>query len=139
MMSRKCLVTVLLSALFVNLSLLAFAASTEKDVTRKGNLIIVSKRFADAVKKDNTIVLSTVAVKSRLNQSGQLQGYQLFQIDRSSPVEQMGFRAKDVMTGVNGIPARELEANRQSLEKTQRFDVTFLRNSKEKKIRIEIR
>jgi len=109
------------------------------DITRKGSLVFVSRAFADAVKKDNTIVLSTVAVKSQVDQKGQLRGFQLFQIDRGSPVTRMGFKAKDVVVGVNGIPARALEANRQSLEKEHDFGVAILRDGKEKKIRILIR
>jgi S1-C subfamily serine protease len=110
-----------------------------KEITREGNLVIVTKSFAEEVKKDNTIVLSTVAIKSRLNQDGQLQGFQLFQVDQGSAVERMGFKAKDVLTSVNGIPARELEANRHTLENAQGFDVRILRNGKERKIRITIR
>lgn len=109
------------------------------DITRKGSLVLVSRAFADAVKKDNTAVLSTIAVKSQVDQKGQLRGFQLFQIDRGSPVTRMGFKAKDVVVGVNGIPVRELEANRQSLEKEHDFNVAILRNGKEKKIRILIR
>ncbi len=114
-------------------------AQLERKIVRKGNTVIVPRQFVDEVKKKNDIVLSTVAIKSRVGKDGQLQGYQLFQIDRGSAVEKMGFRAKDVIVKVNGIPARDLEANRQSLESSDHFDVTFLRDGKERRMRIEVR
>jgi S1-C subfamily serine protease len=128
-----------LFTLFVALSLPALALSAQKEITREGTLVVVSKYFAEAVKKDNSVVLSTVAVKSRVDRNGRLQGFQLFQIDKGSPVEKMGFKTKDILTGVNGIPARDIEANRKSLENEQRFEVTILRNGGEKKVRIVIR
>ena len=149
--NRKYLTTALLSALMVSLCLppLAAAASAAKrgssgqsesrDITRKGNTVFVSRGFAEAVKKDNAIIMSTVAVKSRVDKEGRLNGFQLFQIDRGSPVISMGFKAKDILTNVNGIPAGELEANRQALEREDAFVVTVLRSGKEQKIRILIR
>jgi hypothetical protein len=115
------------------------SAGKSKDISRKGNLIVVSKRLAEEVKKNNDVILSTVAIKSRVDKNGQLQGFQLFQVDRGSVVEKMGFRAKDVLTSVNGIEARGLEKNRETLEKADRFDATILRNGKERRVRILIR
>ena len=51
----------------------------------------------------------------------------------------MGFKAKDILTNLNGIPAKDLEANRRNLEMADRFDVTILRNGKEKRLQVEIR
>jgi len=110
-----------------------------KDIGRRGDLVIVSKQFVDEVKKDNGIVLSKVAIKVRVDADGKLTGYQLVQIDRGSAVEKMGFKPLDVLTGVNGVPARELEVHRPSLETADRFDVTILRGGKKKTMRIEVR
>jgi type II secretory pathway component PulC len=115
------------------------APDQRQEILRKGNLIIVSRPFVDQVMKNNEIVLSTVAIKSRLDKNGLLEGFQLFQIDRGSVVEKMGFKAKDILTNLNGIPAKDLEANRRSLETADHFDVTILRNGKEKKLQVEIR
>ncbi len=110
-----------------------------QDIIRQGNLIIVSKQLADRVRKNNDIILSTVAIKTRVDKDGRLDGFQLFQVDPGSIVEKMGFRPKDVLTSVNGIPARDLDANRHSLESADRFDITISRGGKGKKLVLEIR
>jgi type II secretory pathway component PulC len=110
-----------------------------KEVSRRGNTILVSREFADRVKKNNDIVLSKVAVKSRVDKDGRFVGYELAQIDRGSVVEKMGFSSRDVITSVNGTPARELYANRSSLEASGRFDVEILRRGRAKKLVVEIR
>lgn len=122
------------------LSVSGKAAQTQpRVVTRKGDLIIVSKEFVDAVRKDNSIILSTVAVKAMVDDEGRILGFQLFQLDRGSIPEQMGFKAKDILASVNGIPARELEAMQGSLENKQRFELTILRNGKEKRVQVVVR
>ncbi len=110
-----------------------------KEVTKRGNTVLVSRVFAAAVKKDNTVLLSKVAVKARVDNAGQLTGYQLVQIDRGSSVSKMGFKPGDVVTAVNGIPAREFEPNRRSLESATKFDVNFMRKGTARKLNVEIR
>jgi type II secretory pathway component PulC len=110
-----------------------------KDIVRRGDLITISRQFVDEVSKDNGIVLSKVAIKVRVDANGKLAGYQLVQIDRGSAVERMGFKPRDILIGVNGIPARELESRRPSLETADRLDLTVLRGGKEKKMRVEIK
>jgi len=91
------------------------------------------------VRKKNSIVLSKVAIKGRLDKDGRLWGYEAVQIDRGSVVEQMGFKPHDLLTSINAIPVRDLEANRGSLESTDRFDLTIIRKGKTRKLRFEIR
>jgi hypothetical protein len=109
-----------------------------REIVRRGDKVILSRAFVDEVKKNNDIVLSKVAIKARLDKDGQILGYQLFQIDRGSAVERMGFKPKDILTSVNSIPARDFEAQRRSLEIADGFDVTILRNGVTKKVRVEI-
>lgn len=113
--------------------------SRERAVTRHGKLVILSRRFADEVKENNTIVLSKVAIKARLDRNGDLRGYEAVQIDKGSVVELMGFRAHDILTAINAIPARDLDANREALESADRFDVTIMRKGKTMSLRMEIR
>jgi membrane-associated protease RseP (regulator of RpoE activity) len=111
----------------------------QKDIIRLGNNVTISRQFADEVKKSNDIVLSTVAVKARVDKAGALTGYQLVQIDKGSPVERMGLKAGDVITKINGIPAKEFEAKRPILEAASKFDVTIVRKSKQLKMKFDIR
>ncbi len=110
-----------------------------REVTKRGNTVLVSREFAAAVKKDNSVLLAKVAVKARADKAGQLTGYQLVTIDRGSAIGKMGFKPGDVVTAVNGIPARAFEANRPSLQSATKFDVDFLRKDKPRKLNVEIR
>jgi type II secretory pathway component PulC len=110
-----------------------------KDVTKRGNTVVVSRKFAAAARKDNSVLLSTVAVRARTDKAGRLAGYQLVTIDQGSSVSKMGFKPGDVVTAINGIPAREFEANRPSLESATRFDVDFTRKGTARKLSVEIR
>jgi hypothetical protein len=109
------------------------------DIVLKGDRVVISRRFAEEVKKKNEIVLSTVAVKAKMDAQGKLEGFQLFEIDRGSPVEKAGFRPLDIITAVNAIPARNLVEKRGSLESADRFLVTVLRRGREERLRIEVR
>jgi len=108
-------------------------------VVKKGNLVLISKEFANEVRQNNAILLSKVAIKARLDKNGSLRGYEAVQIDKESVVEGMGFRPHDLVISVNGIPARDLEASRESLESVDRFDVTLLRKGKTIRLRFQIR
>lgn len=110
-----------------------------REVTRKGNSVFVSKKLAEATRKDEKIVLSKVAVRTRVDAEGDLRAYELVQIDRGSVVEKMGLKPGDQVVKVNGIPVRDLEEKRRSLEGLSRFDVTVLRKGKPVKLRVEVR
>jgi type II secretory pathway component PulC len=110
-----------------------------KEVSRRGNTIIVSKAFAEAVKKDNALVLSKVAIKQRVDENGKVIAYELIQIDRGSVVEKMGLKTGDRLTAVNGIPAKDLLEHRKPLEQGNRFVVDMIRKGKPLKLAAEIR
>ena len=108
-------------------------------VVKKGNLVVISKEFAGEVRENNAILLSKVAIKARLDKNGSLRGYEAVQIDKQSVVEGMGFKPHDLVVSVNGIPARDLESSRESLESADRFDITLLRKGKTIKLRFQVR
>jgi len=108
-------------------------------ILTRGGLIVVSKECADEVRKDNSVILFNVAIKARLDKKGELRGYEAVEIDKGSAVERMGFRPHDLLVSVNGIPARDLNARREVLESTDRFDLTALRRGRTVRLRIEVR
>ncbi len=110
-----------------------------RDVTKHGKQVIIAKELGDAVRQDNRIVLSNVAVKSRLDKEGELRAYELVQVDKGSIVAKMGFKPGDLLTGINGIRAHDLYDRRQSLEKSNRFTVTIIRKGKPEKVIVEIK
>lgn len=110
-----------------------------RDVKRSGNRVVVTKKLADAAKKDDKIVLSKVAVRSRLDAEGELRSYELVQVDKGSVVEKMGLRPGDQLVAVNGIPVRNLEEKRKGLEGSNRFSITIMRKGKPVKLNVEIK
>ena len=108
-------------------------------MTRRGNLILVSKKLADAAKRDNLIVLSKVAIKGRLDRRGELQAYESSRSTREASWEKMGFRPGDLLTSVNAIPARRFYAERQTLEGANSLHVIIKRKGKAMKMTVEIR
>lgn len=91
------------------------------------------------MRKDNEIVLSSVAIKTRVDKNGNLAGYELFEIDKGSIPEKVGFRSGDRVIAVNGIPARNLEKSQAALQAAGRFEITIIRKGKTRKIFVEIR
>jgi predicted metalloprotease with PDZ domain len=109
-----------------------------KEITKKGKVVLVSKKFVDMTKEDHAIVLSKVAVKQRLDENGKVSAYQLVQVDRGSSVEKMGFKAGDQLISVNGIPAKDLKDNQKNLEQENKFEVTVVRKGKKVKLFFEV-
>jgi C-terminal processing protease CtpA/Prc len=109
-----------------------------REVTRKGNRIVVSRKLADEARQNERIVLSRVAVKTRLDDKGELRSYELVQIDKGSAVDKMGLKPGDQITRVNSIPVRDLEQKRSVLEKTDQFEVTIFRKAKFTKLYVRI-
>jgi predicted metalloprotease with PDZ domain len=110
-----------------------------KEIIRQKNGVTVAGAFVDAVKKNNAIVLSRVALRQRLDKDGRLEGCELVQVDKGSSVAKMGFRSGDRLTSVNGIPVRELETKRAELEASSRWELVVLRQGKLRKIVIQVR
>ena len=108
-------------------------------ITRRGKVVVLPRGLVDEVKKDNGLVLSTVAIKAGVDKGGRLSGYELVEIDRGSIAENIGFRAKDRIIAVNGIPAGKFEENQAALQSANRFEVTIIRKGRTQKIVMEIR
>lgn len=109
-----------------------------KEIRKSGDIVVLSKLFADLVRENNSIILSKVAIQQRLDNAGKVAGYELVSIDRGSVVEKTGLRSHDLVTSVNGVLARDFNASRESLEACNRFDITILRKGKVKNLIIEI-
>ncbi len=110
-----------------------------RGVTRQGRVVVVSKELAEAAKKDPVIVFTTVAIKARVDRNGLLRAYEIVQADRGGIPHRLGFRAKDLITRVNGIPAASILARQPALMDASRFEVRIIRKGKARKIVVEIR
>lgn len=110
-----------------------------KEITRQKNKIIVSRAFVNAVKKNNAIVLSKVAVRQRTDKVGRAAAWELVQVDKGSSVARMGFTPGDRLTSVNGIPVGEFESKRAELEASTRWELVVYRQGKPRMMTIEVR
>jgi membrane-associated protease RseP (regulator of RpoE activity) len=110
-----------------------------REITRRSGVAVVSKALVEDIKKDVSIVLSTVAIRAHAGKDGRIAAYELVQIDRGSIPEKLGFRPGDVISEVNGVPARDFISSRQSLESARQFRVTILRKGKPTTLVVEIR
>jgi type II secretory pathway component PulC len=146
-LKRNCtifwLVSVLLTtAVFITGPIANSGFATErqsKDILRKGNAVIVSKQFAEEVKRNNDLILSHIVVKSRFDKDGHLEGIELVQIDRGSAIEKIGFMTRDIVVAINGVLPHGWDAQRTTIEQSDQLDVTILRQGKQKILRLEIK
>lgn len=110
-----------------------------RGVVRIHDRVTVSKAFVDAVKKNNALMFSQIAVRGRAGKDGRLETWELVEVDGKSPVAKMGFRRGDRIASVNGIPARELEGRRTELETLSQWDLLIHRRGKLRRMRIEMK
>jgi type II secretory pathway component PulC len=113
-----------------------------RDIRKDGNTLVVSKSLADKIRADNSVVLSTVAVKASVDDKGQPNGFKIVAVDRGSIAEKMGLAANDIIQEVNG---RKLSAPndgknvQESFKNTLKFEVKVLRGKQTKMLFYEIK
>jgi type II secretory pathway component PulC len=113
-----------------------------KDVRREGNTVVITKDLADKIRKDNSIVLSAVAVKASLDSSGKSNGFKVVAVDRGSLAEKMGIRANDIVQEVNGQSIRtseEMKKAQNVVKDANKFEVKVLRGSQVRTLSYEIK
>jgi len=117
-------------------------ADYSKDIRKEGNTVVVSKALADKIRVDNSVVLSSVAVKASLDNNGQSNGFKIVAVDRGSIAEKMGIAANDIIQEVNG---RKLTASddgkkaQESFKNTSKFEVKVLRGKQTKMLHYEVK
>jgi hypothetical protein len=131
----------LITTIFVTWPMTGWTAAERRtsEIQKKGDVIVVSKKFADKVKRNNDIILNQIAIKSRFDKEGRLNGIQLVQIDRGGAVAKAGFMTLDTIVAINGLLPNEWESRRTSIEQSTKFDITILRKGKQRILKIEIR
>ena len=110
-----------------------------KAVTRRGSVVVVSKDYANLVRKDNALILSHVTVRQRVDSSGKVTSYEAVEVDKGSSLAKIGIHEGDQLVAVNGIPAKDLTANRQSLGEKNRFQMDLRRKGRPVRLIIEVR
>ncbi|MBA4391625.1 MAG: hypothetical protein C0399_11925 [Syntrophus sp. (in: bacteria)] len=113
-----------------------------KDIKKEGNTVVVSKALADRIRADNNIVLSTIAVKASVDNSGQSNGFKVVSVDRGSIAEKMGLVTNDILQEVNGqnlTASNDGKNAQESLKNMSKFEVKILRGTQTKMLSYEIK
>ncbi len=108
-----------------------------RDIKRAKGKTIISRALADRIKEDNSLVLSTAAIKAVTLKNND-SGFQVVQVDKGGLADKMGFKDGDVIWKVNGLDMKAAKDQSETLEKSDRFKVLLLRRGKQKTLHFQI-
>jgi type II secretion system protein C len=110
-------------------------------VERHGNVVKVAASFRDEMVNHqlSKVMMQAAAVPHYVN--GELQGFQLLEIDAGSIYEKVGLTNGDVVTSINGQPLSDVGNTIKmlhSLKDKTNADVTIVRGGKEQTMQIVV-
>jgi type II secretion system protein C len=118
------------------------AEDSAKDIKKEGKTTVIARSLADQMRKDNTTIMSSIAVKLSTDASGRPNGYKVVSVDSGSLAQKLGIKADDVLQTVNGYELRTAEDTKKAqdaLKNASKFEVKVLRQGKVETLRYEIR
>jgi general secretion pathway protein C len=107
-----------------------------KEIKRQGSVTRISKSLAERLRADNTMIMSSVAVKPSP------EGVKIVAVDKGSIAQQMGIAPNDTLQEVNGqklTSTADISAVYDSLKNATDFEVTVLRSGKSQTLHYQIR
>jgi type II secretion system protein C len=118
------------------------AIDYSKDVKKEGKTTVLSKSLADRIKSDNTVVMSSLAIKLSTDAAGKANGYKVVSVDKGSLANKLGIMQDDVLQEVNGFQLKNAEDAKkahETLRNASKLEVKVLRRGKVETLRYEIR
>jgi type II secretion system protein C len=118
------------------------ATDYSKDVKIEGKTTVLSKSLADRIKSDNTVVMSSLAIKLSTDAAGKANGYKVVSVDKGSLANKLGIMQDDVLQEVNGFQLKNAEDAKkahETLRNASKLEVKVLRRGKVETLRYEIR
>ena len=118
------------------------ATDYSKDVKKEGKTTVLSKSLADRIKSDNTVVMSSIAIKLSTDAAGKANGYKVVSVDKGSLANKLGIMQDDVLQEVNGFQLKNAEDAKkahETLRNASKLEVKVLRRGKVETLRYEIR
>jgi type II secretion system protein C len=118
------------------------ATDYSKDVKKEGKITVLSKSLADRIKSDNTVVMSSLAIKLSTDAAGKANGYKVVSVDKGSLANKLGIMQDDVLQEVNGFQLKNAEDSKkahETLRNASKLEVKLLRRGKVETLRYEIR
>lgn len=113
-----------------------------KEIKNEGKTTVISKSLAEKMKNDNTMILSSLAIKMSTDASGMSNGYKVVSVDRGSLAQKLGIMPDDLLQEVNGYNlknAEDMKKAHETLKNASSFEVKVLRRGKVETLRYEIR
>ena len=107
-----------------------------KEIKKQGSVVKISKSLAERLKADNTMIMSSVAVKPSP------EGVKIVAVDKGSLAQQIGLMPDDTLQEVNGRKlgsTEDMKGVYDSLKNTADFDITVLRKGRRETLRYQIR
>jgi type II secretion system protein C len=118
------------------------AGDYTKEITKEGATTVISKSLADKMKKENAILMSSLAIKLSTDASGKPNGYKVVSVDNGSLAQKLGIMPGDVLQELNGYQLKTAEDTKKAhdaLKNRSKFEVKVLRRGKMETLRYEIR
>ena len=107
-----------------------------KGIRKEGSVTLIPKALAERLKKDNNIVMSSVAVKVADN------GLKVVAVDQGSVAQKIGIAADDTIQEINGhklSASEDMNKVYDELKNVSTFEVRLLRRGRPETLRYEIR
>jgi type II secretion system protein C len=118
------------------------AIDLTKEIRREGKTILLSRALVERIKADNTLLMSSMAVKMETDEKGQPTGYKVVTVDNNSLAQKMGILSGDKLVEVNGYALKtveDLKRANQNLQNSTRLDIKVLRKGKVETLNYEVR
>ena len=107
-----------------------------KGIRKEGSVTLIPKALADKLKKDNNIVMSSVAVKAADD------GLKVVAVDPGSVAQKIGLAPDDTLQEINGHKlnaSEDMNKVYDELKNVSTFEVKVLRRGIPETLRYEIR
>ncbi|MCX8021926.1 MAG: PDZ domain-containing protein [Syntrophorhabdaceae bacterium] len=113
-----------------------------KEVSSDGKTVVISKSLVDRIRADNSIVMSSVALKANVDPSGKANGFKIVSVDKGSLPDKMGILPNDVIQEINGMriaTAEDVKRAQTQFANANKFELKVLRNNQIRTLYYEIR
>ena len=107
-----------------------------KGIRKEGSVTLIPKALAERLKKDNNIVMSSIAVKAADD------GLKVVAVDQGSIAQKIGIAPDDTLQEINGHKlnaSEDMSKVYDELKNVTTFDVKLLRSGRSETLRYEIR
>jgi len=118
------------------------ASELATGVIQDGKTVVISKSLVNRIRADNSLVMSSVAIKASVDQSGRANGFKIVSVDKGSLPDKIGILPNDVIQEINGMKittAEDVKRAQAKFANANSFELKLLRNNQIRTLYYEIR